>query len=69
MVLDVGTGISAIKNAIKDYVRHVVAIDSSDDMLEKGNWTGTSIIKWGIGEALFKGSSQEFERKKVKNIC
>ena len=56
MVLDVGTGTGAVKNAIKDHVRHVVAIDSSDDMLEKGRWTGTSIIKWDIGEALFKDS-------------
>jgi len=54
VVLDVGTGTGAIKNVINDHVRHVVAIDSSDDMLQKGRWTGTSIIKWDIGEALFK---------------
>ena len=54
VVLDVGTGTGAIKNVIKDHVHHVVAIDSSSDMLQKGNWTGTSIIKWDIGEALFK---------------
>ena len=54
IVLDVGTGTGAIKNAINNHVSHVVAIDSSDDMLQKGIWTGTSIIKWDIGEALFK---------------
>ncbi len=54
VVLDVGTGTGAITDAIKDRVRHVVAIDSSEDMLRKGKWTGTSVIKWDLGEALFK---------------
>ncbi|MFA7709773.1 MAG: class I SAM-dependent methyltransferase [Candidatus Neomarinimicrobiota bacterium] len=54
IVLDVGTGTGAVKDAIKNYVRHVVAIDSSDAMLKKGNWTGTSIVKWDINDALFK---------------
>jgi len=53
IVLDVGTGTGVVANAVKDYVGHVVAIDTSDGMMEKGAWTGTSVIKWDINEALF----------------
>lgn len=53
MVLDVGTGTGVVANAIKDHVEHVVAIDISHSMLEKGNWQGISVLKWDIGESLF----------------
>ena len=53
IVLDVGTGTGDVANAVKKMVRHVVAIDISDSMLEKGDWTGTSIVKWDINESLF----------------
>lgn len=57
LVLDVGTGTGAIANRIKKLAKHVVAVDSSDSMLDKGNWGGVSIVKWDIGEALFKDNT------------
>jgi len=53
LVLDVGTGTGAVANEIKGLVDHVVAIDLSASMLEKGNWTGVSALRWDIGELLF----------------
>ncbi len=53
IVLDVGTGTGAIAAAVKDLVRHAVAIDISDAMLKEGRWTGISVINWDIGESLF----------------
>ena len=53
LVLDVGTGTGAIAKASNQHVRHVVAIDISDSMLEKGRWSGMSVIKWDIGESFF----------------
>ena len=52
--LDVGTGTGIVANNIKEKVEHVVAIDISNDMLQKGDWEGISILKWDIGNALFK---------------
>ena len=53
LVLDVGTGTGAIASAINGLAGHVVAIDISASMLQKGDWTGMSVIKWDIGESLF----------------
>jgi SAM-dependent methyltransferase len=53
LVLDVGTGTGTVAMAIEPHVNHVVAIDISNSMLEKGNWPGFSVIKWDIGNALF----------------
>ena len=57
LALDVGTGTGAIAGSINKYVRHVVAIDTSNDMLEKGNWTGISTVKWNIGDSIFIDST------------
>lgn len=53
LVLDVGTGTGQVANTIKNHVQHVVAIDTSHSMLEKGKWEGVSVIKWDIGHSLF----------------
>lgn len=52
-ILDVGTGTGAIAKAIKPYVKHVVAIDTSDSMLQHGEWNNISVIKWDINNTLF----------------
>lgn len=54
LVLDVGTGTGIMANAMKPYVGHVVALDSSNDMLSKGEWDGHSFLKWDIRNRLFK---------------
>ncbi len=56
IALDVGTGTGDVAKAVKDHVRHVLTIDTSDSMLEMGDWAGTSVIKWDIGESLFGDS-------------
>ena len=56
IVLDVGTGTGTIAKKVAEHVRHVVAVDSSNSMLEQGDWTGVSVVKWDIGAALFKDS-------------
>tara|TARA_B100000686_G_scaffold354957_1_gene468497 strand:- start:5930 stop:6676 length:747 start_codon:yes stop_codon:yes gene_type:complete len=53
VVLDVGSGTGAVAKEVKKAVKHVVAMDISHSMLNKGEWEGTSVIKWDIGEALF----------------
>ncbi|MFZ5993886.1 MAG: class I SAM-dependent methyltransferase [Thermodesulfobacteriota bacterium] len=53
LVLDVGTGTGVVANVVKKHVGHVVAIDISDPMLTKGNWSGISVVKWDIGDYLF----------------
>ena len=53
IVLDVGSGTAIVANAIKPYVKHVVAVDVSDGMLAKGQWSGISVIKWDISDSLF----------------
>lgn len=60
ITLDVGTGTGAVATAIKDHVRHAVAIDISGPMLQNGDWTGVSVVKWDIGEVLF--SQEIFHR-------
>jgi len=54
VVLDVGTGTGIMARKIKPLVNHVIALDSSEAMLEKGKWDGFSFIKWNIAEKLFK---------------
>ncbi len=53
LALDVGTGTGTVGAAISGLVRHVVAVDISNAMLEKGSWSGISVVKWDIGESLF----------------
>jgi SAM-dependent methyltransferase len=53
MVLDVGTGTGAVAREIRKYVDHVVAVDISDSMLSRGDWTGISALKWDIGNSFF----------------
>lgn len=53
LLLDVGTGTGVVANAVKDYVHHVVAVDTSDSMLGKGKWCDVSVLKWDIGDKLF----------------
>jgi ubiquinone/menaquinone biosynthesis C-methylase UbiE len=53
LVLDVGTGTGVMARAIEPHVRHVVGLDFSHSMLEKGAWEGISMIKWDISESLF----------------
>lgn len=53
IALDVGSGTGIIANEIKNYVKHVVAVDISGSMLGNGKWDEISIIKWDIGESLF----------------
>lgn len=52
LVLDIGTGTGVIARAIKPHVKHVIGLDISDSMLEKGKWEGCSVIKWDISESL-----------------
>jgi ubiquinone/menaquinone biosynthesis C-methylase UbiE len=54
IALDVGTGTGTVAKELKEKVNHVVAVDISQDMLKKGRWEGISIIKWDIGDSLFK---------------
>lgn len=53
VVLDAGSGVGVVANAIKDKVSLVVALDISNDMLSKGIWAGISYIEWDIREPLF----------------
>lgn len=53
LVLDVGTGTGMIAKAIAPHTKHVVGLDVSSGMLEKGQWEGVSIIKWDISESIF----------------
>ena len=53
IVLDIGTGTGIIANAIKPLAFHVIALDNSISMLEKGKWEGISFIKWDIAERIF----------------
>ena len=57
VVLDVGTGTGIIARTLKPHVRHVVGMDISESMLEKGNWEGFSSIKWDISDLLFANST------------
>ncbi len=53
LVLDVGVGTGAVAKKIQLYVKHVVGLDISGSMLQKGNWEGISLVKWNICDALF----------------
>ena len=54
VVLDFGTGTGIMAKHIKPLVNHVLALDNSSAMLNKGMWEGFSIIKWDITERLFR---------------
>lgn len=54
IVLDVGTGTGIIAREVQPLVRHVIALDNSEAMIDKGKWAGFSFIKWDIAERLFK---------------
>jgi len=53
LVLDVGSGTGIMARAIQPHVQHVVAVDLSDGMLRKGEWSGFSVVRWDISESLF----------------
>lgn len=57
VVLDVGTGTGVIARTLKPHVKHVVGMDISESMLDKGKWEGFSILKWDISELLFANNS------------
>lgn len=57
IVLDVGTGTGIIARTLKPHVRHVVGLDISGSMLEKGKWEGFSLIKWDISDILFANNT------------
>ncbi|MFA6715850.1 MAG: class I SAM-dependent methyltransferase [Victivallaceae bacterium] len=54
LVLDVGTGTGVVGRAIQPFVNHVIGLDNSAAMLEKGDWEGISIVKWDIADRIFK---------------
>ena len=53
LVLDVGTGTGIMARTIRPHVKHVVGLDFSESMLEKGKWEGISMVKWDINDSLF----------------
>lgn len=53
LVLDAGCGTGAIANAIKSHVKHVIGVDISDAMLQKGTWEGISMVKCDLSDHLF----------------
>lgn len=53
IVLDVGVGTGVVAKKIQPHVKHVIGLDISDSMLNKGNWEGISVVKWNIYDALF----------------
>ena len=40
IILDVGTGTGIIAHAVSPFVKQVVGLDKSQDMLEHSNWCG-----------------------------
>lgn len=54
LVLDVGTGTGTMGKAIMPFVNHVIGLDNSEAMLNKGNWGGFSVIKWDISDRIFQ---------------
>ena len=57
VVLDVGTGTGIIARTLKPHVRHVVGMDISESMLDKGTWEGFSLVKWDISELFFANNT------------
>lgn len=53
LVLDVGVGTGAVAKKIKPYVKHVIGIDISESMLQKGGLDGISTVRWNVCDALF----------------
>lgn len=54
IVLDVGTGTGIVARAISSFVRQVVGLDKSQDMLEHSNWKGNMyFIKRDIRQPIF----------------
>jgi len=66
LVLDVGVGTGAVAKKIRPFVKHVVGIDISESMLEKGAWEGISAVKWDIRDALF--NAEVFD-KVIARMC
>lgn len=54
IVLDVGTGTGIVAHAISPFVREVIGLDKSQDMLEHSNWYGNMyFVKRDIRDPLF----------------
>lgn len=56
IVLDVGTGTGIVAHAVSPFVKQVVGLDKSQDMLEHSNWCGNMyFIKRDILNPIFAG--------------
>ncbi len=54
-VLDVGTGTGKIASAVYPFVKQVIGMDISPDMLAKGNWNHEkAFVLWDIRKQLFQ---------------
>lgn len=54
VVLDVGTGTGIVAHAVSPFVRKVIGLDKSQDMLEHSNWRGNMyFIRRNILEPIF----------------
>ena len=53
LVLDMGTGTGIIAKNIKEHVKHVIAVDDSEDMLNQSDFNGISFLKWDITNKIF----------------
>ena len=55
IVLDVGTGTGIIAHAISSFVKQVIGLDKSQDMLEHSNWHGNKyFLRRNIFEPIFR---------------
>lgn len=57
MVLDVGTGSGKVAKALQSYVKHVIGMDISTDMMDYDGWQGMSKICGNILTPIFKNNS------------
>ncbi len=82
VVLDVGTGTGVVAHAIAPYVKEVIGLDKSQDMLEHSNWYGNMyFVKRNILDPIFaKGVFNKItcrqvfhhilkDRQKAMNLC
>jgi ubiquinone/menaquinone biosynthesis C-methylase UbiE len=57
LVLDVGTGSGKVAKAIKPFVKHVIGLDISVDMMSYNEWEGMSKICNDILSPIFKNNT------------